>query len=357
MKKFEIDNFIKDKLVHLQPEFDEQAWDDLEKKLDREDDNRKALLWWWQWDKIAAIFVVGFFGYLAHYLYTNNSVENRKPLYAKNTTKSSDKLEKNLKTSPRQEEKQDIFYTYQEPKNTFKPLQNKKRIVTVSQEQTEEAQALSFDKSLQNKYFHNDFSLDLKPAQAFAIDSNFVANQGVSKKNRRKRQSFGVALSPVISPKGLQGGLGYTHEVALTDKVSVMSGINYTPWSSSQPSAILLGGVSNSSVNFVNPDIKVKLNTIEIPIEAKVKVAKNVAVSGGVSNTLLINETIGNVVNNNPELSISSINLGVSYDIKISKNSQINLQPYYRIPVQSVGLSGTQLSGFGLRTGFSYNTR
>ncbi|KOY86571.1 hypothetical protein AD998_10820 [bacterium 336/3] len=352
MKKFEIDHFVKDKLAHLQPEFDEQAWDDLEKKLDKEDHSQRAFIWWWQLDKIAAVFVVGLFGYLVYYLYTNNSVDNHIPLYAENSINFLKKAEKKTDVSPRQKEQKNDSYVYQEPKKIIKPFVEKKLIVPVSQKE-EQTIAINFDRRFQDKYFHNDFSKDLKPAKAFVIDSSFVANQ-VSKKNKRKRQSFGVALSPVISPNGLQAGLGYTHEVALSKNVSVLSGINYTPWSSNMP----VNAINTlSSPSSINPDVKVKLNTIEIPLEAKVKVAKNVAVSGGVSNTLLIKETIGNVVNNNPELSISSINLGVSYDIKISKNSQINLQPYYRIPVQSIGLSGTQLSGFGLRTGFSYNTR
>ncbi|MCU0436795.1 MAG: hypothetical protein MUC49_02710 [Raineya sp.] len=355
MKKFEIDNFIKDKLAHLQPEFDEQAWDDLERKLDNEDDDRKAILWWWHWDKIAAIFVVGFFGYLTHYLYTNHSQKNNNQAFTKIQIKKSGRIEKKIETLSSSKEQQEIVYSYQEPKTISKTLQSKKLVVAVSQQYPQEAQTLSFDRNLQDKYFHNDFSDELNPNKVFLIDSNLTFKQEITKKNKHKRQSFGVALSPVISPKGLQAGLGYTHQVALSEKVSVVSGISYTPWTSNMPMK-LTGGVT-SSMGSVRPDVKVKLNTIEIPLEAKVKVAKNVAVSGGISNTLLLKETIGNVVNNDPELSISSINLGVSYDIKISKNSQLNLQPYYRIPIQSVGISGTQFSGFGLRTGFSYNTR
>jgi len=355
MKQFDVDNFFKEKLTNLQPEFNEHAWDDLEKRLDNQEDHETVVAWW-RWGKVAAVFVVGFLGYLSYSYYTGNQTD-KFDSYAQSflpfVIESSPKEIKTVEPVESEKVMNKIQQASLNPHTSSKVYKGKRQLVKLerSKNTNKEVAALNFDRKLKEKNFEPESSEDIKESLAsFSLDSHWVASpdEPMSRENVRGQHTFGVAFSPIINPQGLQAGIGYTHEVAISEKTSVLSGLNYTPWASNLPTF---------DANGISAPTKVKLNTLEIPLEAKVKVGKNVAVSGGVSNTILLKETIGNVVNNNAEWNISSINVGVSYDIKISKHSQLNLQPYYRIPLQSVGLSGTQISGFGLRTGFSYNTR
>jgi len=349
MEKMKIDEFFKEKLTNLEIEFDEEVWNDLEKKLDKKKRRDRVLVWWWHWEKIAAVFVFGSLGYGIYHFSEkefhkqNNQVElvaRQEPKEASNKKQNLEPTPRNTATTSRKQENVFLFPKIKEPKN-----------FTYTQENPKQVEAINLDRILEERNIHTSIAL-----QALTLDvSDSLATNTASEENKKSTNishTIGLAFSPVISPNGLQAGLGYTHEFGITERASLVSGVAYTPWAGTNNLAM-----ANNAQNSFIPDPasnNIRLQTLEIPLETKIKITENLSVSSGISNTFLLQEKIADVVNNDFEWSISSLNVGVQYDIHIGKNSQLNLQPYYRFPLQSIGSAGTQISGFGLRAGYSY---
>lgn len=352
MEKMNIDEFFKEKLIKIETEFEEDAWEDLEAQLDKKERKDRVFVWWWHWEKIAAVLVIGFWGYVGYYFTQNPAISTQKNLVELISKQKTEKTfsppkaqQKNIESS---KERQELV------KNMPSPF-IQKHIIYIEfweNQQPETHKAENFDRDLQERNLRSSsekiaFALPIPDSlNTWAAHSETPSNHfGVS-------HSFGFAFSPVISPSGLQAGLGYTHELGISEKTSIVSGLAYTPWTSSL--ANNLSPASNLSNALPVDASNIRLQTLEIPLEAKIKITEKLSVSSGVSNTLLLQEKIGEAINNEFEWSISSLNVGLQYDLRVSKNSYLNLQPYYRFPLQSVGSAGTQISGFGLRAGYSY---
>lgn len=342
MERINIDDFFKEKITNIHTEFEEEAWKDMETLLDKKKSKDKVLVWWWHWEKIAAVLLLGFLGYSIYdFSYKNTSQKNQIVLKNKIAPEKAFALKENLlESTEKNQQKQPILNN---KKNTYNSKKHP-QITVVYFENERPEEAISFDRDLEERNLKNSWKVEAR--NLFLADSlnNFLASEREdSKLNPKVAHTIGFAFSPVISPKGLQAGLGYTHELGISERTSIVSGVAYTPWTSKV--------ANNSAIDAGN---NIHLQTLEIPLEAKVKITEKLSFSGGVSNTLLLQEKIGDAINNDFEWSISSLNIGLQYDLRLGKNSYLNLQPYYRFPLQGVGSAGTQISGFGLRTGYSY---
>lgn len=349
-KKIYIDDFFKEKITQVFVEFDEQAWEDLEAQLDKKKRKDRLIVWWWHWEKVAAIFVFGLLGYGSFYFL-------QKPTHKQAISDIKFISEKKVNIYPKtynkpqnaEIEKQNIqLHTETSLVNKQKTLKKPHQEATIETNREEVAHTY-LDRNLQARNLKSSFQIGSTKLNFADTTSQFEEDE--AKNLAKVAHKFGFALSPVLSPNGLQAGLGYTHEFGISECTSLVSGVAYTPWTGTS------NIMADNAGNLVYPsqtDNNVRLQTLEIPLEAKIKIVENLSVSSGISNTLLLQEKAGEVINNDFEWSITSLNLGLQYDIRIGKNSQLNLQPYYRFPLQSIGSAGTQISGFGLRAGYSY---
>lgn len=333
-----IDDFFREKISTIQVEFEEEAWNDLEKQLNKKKHKERVLLWWWHWEKIAAVLLIGFLGY-GVYDFNQNSSGSKRQVGQKNERKEA-KIFSFRKAFSKNSIKNQENTSTPSYKNFITENKNKTKIIHFTSQN--KADSVIFERNLVARNL---------PRKQWYWHSPSTSNSLVSHANQEKKNTWkvshtiGFAFSPLISPSALQAGVGYTHEFGVSKRTSVVSGLAYTPW---------VGNTKKNDNHLVATNKNVHLQTIEIPLEAKVKITEKLSISSGVNNTFLLQEKIGDATNNDLEWGISSLNIGVQYDLRIGKNSYINLQPYYRFPLQSIGSAGTQISGFGVRTGYSY---
>ena len=347
MERINIDDFFKEKIIETHTEFDEQAWDSLETLLDKKKRKDKVFVWWWHWEKIAAVFLLGLLGYAVYdFNYKPKSEKNQVAFKKQIAPEKTFAFKESLPESIEKNQKKQPIVNYKN--DTYTPKKNP-QIIVIQFENSNHEETINLDRNLQERFLEN--RKEIKVANLAISDSSLLANETANEPEKQNiSHTIGFAFSPAISPNGLQAGLGYTHEFGISERTSIVSGLAYTPWTSSNNNNAFV----DNTASMVDVGNNIRLQTIEIPLEAKIKITEKLSFSSGISNTFLLQEKIGDAINNDFEWSISSLNVGLQYDLRIGKNSHLNLQPYYRFPLQSIGSVGTQISGFGLRAGYSY---
>lgn len=223
-------------------------------------------------------------------------------------------------------------------------------------------------------------------------ESQVLAGNGSVKELNKKTNKWemGVMVAPSIgSAKKLNMGYGVSMAYALSDKVSINSGIAYNEMAASKDIAaapVTMGLAGTKDVE----STEAKLVGIDIPLEIKYHVNKNVYANVGVSAFAVIgqqrNNTYleGRVVQNSfvsvdgsqreesfavkervvEEVPVESeikngrylgfYNFSVGYKQKVSKNNSISIEPFMKVPMKEVTKENLRMLGTGVRLKFDF---
>ncbi len=201
---------------------------------------------------------------------------------------------------------------------------------------------------------------------------NIIHNNIVDTKNNSTAESYGIRLNYQLNDKfslrfGLQK-LSFRFNTSNIDNNnpniridSIVNTNNVTPLISTSD---LITKLNNSS-SFVLNEIS---NYLEFPLEIKYKLPKveNLSLIAGASYLHLLNSDVHVNSNNGNQFklaksldarkSVYSLNFGVGYDIRLSKNFYLNLEGFYKQYLGLYGSNGTNFNTHNLnfQTGFTF---
>ncbi|TKC04889.1 hypothetical protein [Pedobacter frigoris] len=219
-----------------------------------------------------------------------------------------------------------------------------------------------------------------------------IASANNSTKDLNKRNAkweMGLVLAPSFgNTKKLHMGYGVSMAYALSDKISLSSGIAYNEMAASKnvSAPVTMGIAKTKDIQ----STEAKLIGIDIPLEIKYHVSKNVYANVGVSafavldqkrnNTYLEDKIVQNsyvasdgssrseayavsekVVEEAPvEAEIKNgrylgfYNFSVGYKQKISKNNSVSIEPFMKLPMKEVTKENLRMLGTGVRLKFDF---
>jgi hypothetical protein len=116
--------------------------------------------------------------------------------------------------------------------------------------------------------------------------------------------------------------------------------------------------------------VQSKISVLEIPINLKYDVLKvkkgNLFVSGGISSYILTNEKNqyqasmnGNnetMTGNYPEHQnyfAAAANVSAGYECRAGKNASLRIEPYFQIPIKTIGMGSMHVVSTGVRLGIT----
>ena len=225
---------------------------------------------------------------------------------------------------------------------------------------------------------------------------NGIANTGKSTNKRESKWEMGVVVAPSFgNSKKLNMGYGVSMGYALSDKVSINSGISYNEMGASRtienpPNTAMMsvsvgGEVANESKEL--KAVNAQLRGIDIPLELKYHLSKrlyaNVGISafavidqkqqntfieskvapqaydGGssIAKAMVLNRTVSEEapkeeVKNAPYLGF--YNFSVGYKQKISKGKAFSVEPFVKLPMKELKQENLYLIGTGVRLKFDF---
>lgn len=225
---------------------------------------------------------------------------------------------------------------------------------------------------------------------------NRIANTGKSTNKRESKWEMGLVVAPSFgNSKKLNMGYGVSMGYALSDKVSINSGISYNEMGASRtienpPNTAMMsmsvgGEVANESKEL--KAVKAQLRGIDIPLELKYHLSKrfyaNVGVSAfavidqkqqntfieskvapqaydsenSVAKAMVLNRTVSEEapkeeVKNDPYLGF--YNFSVGYKQKISKGKAFSVEPFVKLPMKELKQENLYLIGTGVRLKFDF---
>jgi hypothetical protein len=225
---------------------------------------------------------------------------------------------------------------------------------------------------------------------------NRIANTGKSTTKRESKWEMGVVVAPSFgNSKKLNMGYGVSMGYALSDKVSINSGISYNEMGASRtienpPNTAMMsvsfgGEVANESKEL--KAVNAQLRGIDIPLELKYHLSKrlyaNVGVSAfavidqkqrntfieskvapqaydgesSVAKAMVLNRTVSEEapkeeVKNAPYLGF--YNFSVGYKQKISKGKAFSVEPFIKLPMKELKQENLYLIGTGVRLKFDF---
>ncbi|WP_397321396.1 hypothetical protein [Pedobacter foliorum] len=217
-------------------------------------------------------------------------------------------------------------------------------------------------------------------------------NQGealakTSTNQHQDKWEMGLVVSPSFgNTKKLNMGYGISMGYALTDKISLNSGVSYSEMAATKnlPATVSSSFIANGSKNLES--IEAKISGIDIPLEIKYHVSKNLYANVGVSAFAVINQKQSNsyiqekvveravnsdagldqlktfainerVVEQAPESEseikdgryIGFYNFSFGYKQKISKGKAVSIEPFMKVPMKEVSKENLRLIGTGVR--------
>lgn len=207
----------------------------------------------------------------------------------------------------------------------------------------------------------------------------------VSTNRNDDKWEMGLVVSPSFgNTKKLNMGYGVSMGYALTDKISLNSGVSYSEMAASKnlPVPVNNSAIASGSKNLES--IEAKVTGIDIPLEIKYRVSKNLYANVGVSAFAVINQKQSNsyvqekvveravyssvgsdqlktfavnerVVEQAPESEIKDgryigfYNFSFGYKQKISKGKAVSIEPFMKVPMKEVSKENLRLIGTGVR--------
>lgn len=239
-----------------------------------------------------------------------------------------------------------------------------------------------------------------KPNMLSILANDTKNNEATAQKktidSKESKWALGVVISPSFgNSKKLNMGYGLTMGYSLSDKIALTSGIAYNEMNARKEV-----GLASSSNSLIVNDAKSleavseKVMGLDIPLEVKYQINKNVYANVGVSafavlgqkrnNTFLKNEMVygpsgptGSAGSSDPggqfansyainkrdteEAKSSNVgnylgfyNLSFGYKQKISKKNFVAIEPFMKLPIKEVSKENLRLMGTGLRLRFDF---
>lgn len=239
---------------------------------------------------------------------------------------------------------------------------------------------------------------DPKPIESKALgiqdflNNETKKNQGealakASTSQHEDKWEMGLVVSPSFgNTKKLNMGYGISMGYALTDKISLNSGISYSEMAATKnlPATVSSSFIASGSKNLES--IEAKVSGIDIPLEIKYRVSKNLYANVGVSAFAVINQKQSNsyiqekvverAVNSDTGLDqlksfavnervveqaseseseikdgryIGFYNFSFGYKQKISKGKAVSIEPFMKVPMKEVSKENLRLIGTGVR--------
>nr|WP_068890189.1 hypothetical protein [Pedobacter panaciterrae] len=209
-----------------------------------------------------------------------------------------------------------------------------------------------------------------------------VAKSAASRKE--DKWEMGLVVSPSFgNTKKLNMGYGVSMGYALTDKISLNSGVSYNEMAALKNlPAPVNTAIADESKNLSS--IEAKVTGIDIPLELKYRLSKNLYANIGVSAFAVINQKQSNsyiqekiveravnsdaglaelktfavnerIVEQAPESEIKDgryigfYNFSFGYKQKISKGKAVSIEPFMKVPMKEVSKENLRLIGTGVR--------
>jgi len=224
------------------------------------------------------------------------------------------------------------------------------------------------------------------------LNNETKKNQGealakASTSQHEDKWEMGVVVSPSFgNTKKLNMGYGISMGYALTDKISLNSGVSYSEMAATKnlPATVSNSFIASGSKNLES--IEAKVSGIDIPLEIKYRVSKNLYANVGVSAFAVINQKQSNsyiqekvverAVNSDTGLDqlktfavnervveqasqseseikdgryIGFYNFSFGYKQQISKGKAVSIEPFMKVPMKEVSKENLRLIGTGVR--------
>ena len=219
--------------------------------------------------------------------------------------------------------------------------------------------------------------------------ANVTGKENVEKGNK---WALGVVVSPSIgSTNKLNMGYGLSMGYALSDKVSLNSGISYNELAASRnidqvaaPASTAIAGESKSLES-----IEQRVTGIDIPLDIRYNLGKNVYANVGVSAFAVIDQNRNNtylqekvvdrssfasptstefknqilsekVTEDAPESEIDHnkyigfYNFSFGYKQKVAKDESISIEPFMKVPMKEITKDNLRLMGTGIKLRFDF---
>lgn len=262
------------------------------------------------------------------------------------------------------------------------PLSKQERIVP-------QEQVVAQEPAVERKQSFEDFLVS-------ETRQNRTANTGKSITKRESKWEMGLVVAPSFgNSKKLNMGYGVSMGYALSDKVSINSGISYNEMGASRtienpPNTAMMsmnvgGDIANDSKEL--KAVNAQLRGIDIPLELKYHLSKklyaNIGVSafavidqkqqntfieskvapqaydggGGAAKAMVLNRTVSEEapkeeIKNDPYLGF--YNFSVGYKQKISKGKAFSVEPFIKLPMKELKQENLYLIGTGVRLKFDF---
>ncbi|WP_316790119.1 hypothetical protein [Pedobacter frigoris] len=378
------------------------AWE----KFNKEEDRKRPLLWLWSLSGAAAVLLIcaGLF------LFVNKNPDHEQG--KKNGTTAIVKIppavkriENPIETKGTKAQQADIIVSGPAKVSRVsitKAENNSAAAYPISISNVDPASALAVNKPV-NQPVNNDpvaagpikDDTQVKPKNNSAdpfLKQGAIASANNSPKDLSKRNAkweMGVMVAPSFgNTKKLHMGYGVSMAYALSDKISLSSGIAYNEMAASKDISgpVSMGIAKTKDIQ----STEAKLIGIDIPLEIKYHLSKNVYANVGVSafavldqkrnNTYLEDKIVQNsyvaadgsarseayavsekVVEEAPvEAEIKNgrylgfYNFSIGYKQKISKNNSVSIEPFMKLPMKEVTKENLRMLGTGVRLKFDF---
>lgn len=394
LNDIDFDKAFKTRITEELPEFEEESWLKMEKKLRK----RERLIYY----RYASILLVLLSFGMGFYLLSKNNINKvdtivskkpdvKKGLNTGNGVKSITELapaqqNKNVFNEPSKtlDLKNNSFKTipsYTTPKNEkfisteSIAAQNSSNTIPTNKQDITVIQQPTNPQIVQNV-------IASSTPNATKIDSPLTKSKTeiVIKGKRQIPISVAIVAGPDFSSTGsLVGGrtgisFGATVAIGLTKKLSVQTGISYG--SKNYTSSAYKYSFPNSNINKASfSGIDAACEVLEIPLRASYNISENqkrsIELNAGLSSYLMIKENyvfkytkesnrtdrITNVANANQHY-LSVVELSATYNIKLkNKKFAFGIEPYVKIPITGIGEGSVPLksSGVSLKLRYDFN--
>jgi hypothetical protein len=393
---------IKESLTGHEEEYAPGSWENFNKI---EGKRNAKVLWLWRLSSAAAVILIAG---AAIILFTNKTTDGL-PVQnvqqkQKETPAPSAKIEEKIAreadppiavteheqlAAVRENKNVTVYVAVQEPVNTV-PVTSAETIIEKSNPvvplvrvpdtkqdivKTETKQIIAENK---NTLFHEFLNNETRKNQGDALAKS-------SAPRKEDKWEMGLVVSPSFgNTKKLNMGYGVSMGYALTEKISLNSGVSYSEMAASRnlPAPVMSTAIADGSKNLES--IEAKVTGIDIPLELKYRLSKNLYANVGVSAFAVINQKQSNsyiqeklveravnssdglaelktfavnerVVEPAPESEIKDgryigfYNFSFGYKQKISKNKAVSIEPFMKVPMKEVSKENLRLIGTGVR--------
>ncbi|RZJ81878.1 MAG: hypothetical protein EOO47_02700 [Flavobacterium sp.] len=245
--------------------------------------------------------------------------------------------------------------------------------------------------------------VETKPSIIEFFDSETKKNQAdknmVAKNKSNNKFTLGVVVAPSFgNVNKLNMGYGVSVDYSLSDKFSLNSGIAYNQMTAGKNDVSSFDGAMNSPTNSAIiarqstrslAGVQEQVAGIDIPLEIKYHVSKNLYANVGVSAFAVISQKQNNTyLENRVEQRVSSVgegsmqissvlvtdkvtekadpgtatdysylgfyNFSFGYKKKISKNNSFAVEPFVKLPMREVNTQNLRLIGTGVKLKFDF---